>query len=62
MGKRKARYEIKNTEDGQFHFVLIAPNGKVILQSETYTAKQNANKGILAIRKYAETLNVLDKT
>ena len=62
MAKKKARYEIKPTKDGEFHFVLIAPNGKVLAQSETYTSKQNANKGIESIRKYAETLTVIDKT
>lgn len=62
MAKRKAKYEIKPTKNGEFHFVLVAPNGKVILQSETYTSKQNASKGIASVRKYSETLTVIDKT
>jgi len=62
MGKRKPRYELKSTANGQYHFVLIAPNGKIVLQSETYTTKQNALKGVETVRKYSDTLTIIDKT
>lgn len=57
-----ARFEIATTEDGQFHFVLKAPNNEVICQSETYTKKHNAEKGIEAIKKYASEAEVVDLT
>ena len=61
-GEERARYEIKQTKDMLYHFVLIAPNGEIIAQSETYATKQGANKGISSVRDHAETLTVIDKT
>lgn len=61
MGARKAKYVIKPSVDEQFYFVLVAPNGKIILKSEMYTTKQNAQKGIDAVRKHSAALTVIDK-
>lgn len=52
-----AKFEVKKTKNGQFHFVLKASNGQVILQSETYTRKANCKNGIASVIKNA----VLDK-
>jgi len=34
----------------QFHFTLVAGNGKVILSSERYTTKPNALEGIQSVK------------
>lgn len=39
-------YELRRSSDGQFDFVLKAPNHEVILVSERYTAKASALTGI----------------
>lgn len=46
---KKAQFEIKKTKNNQYHFVLKAKNGEIILQSETYTTKQAAKAGISSI-------------
>lgn len=46
-----ARYEIENSSDGQFYFVLKAGNGEIILKGERYTTKQNCENGIASVRK-----------
>ena len=43
-------FEINKTTNGQYHFVLKAANGQVILQSETYVAKDSATTGIQSVR------------
>ncbi len=37
--------------DGQYYFNLTAGNGEIMLQSEGYTSKQSALKGIESVRK-----------
>ena len=44
------KYQIKNSSDGQFYFVLKAGNGEVILTSEMYTAKQSCENGIESVK------------
>ena len=43
-------FELKPASGGQFMFNLKAANGQVILTSETYTTKANAQKGIESVR------------
>lgn len=43
-------YELNPTQNGQYHFVLKASNGEVILQSETYTTKAAAQNGIASVQ------------
>lgn len=38
------------TNDGHWHFTLLAGNNEPILQSEIYNAKQNALRGIESVR------------
>lgn len=45
-----ARYVLKNSPPGQFHFVLKAGNGETILNSERYTSKASALGGIQSVR------------
>jgi len=44
-----AKFELKKAVDGSFYFHLKAENGKIILASETYTAKSNAENGIASV-------------
>ena len=43
-------FELKKKND-QYHFVLKAGNGQVILSSEMYNSKAAANNGIASIQK-----------
>jgi len=56
------RFEIRKAVDGQFYFVLIAPNNEIIAKSEMYTAKQGCQNGIDSVKKFAPTATVDDKT
>ena len=47
------KFELKTAKNGQFHFSLLASNGQVILQSEMYESKANAQNGIASIQKNA---------
>ncbi len=47
-------YELNPTKNGQYHFVLKASNGEVILQSETYTTKAAAQNGIASVQANCE--------
>lgn len=49
-----ARYEILKGKGG-YRFNLIAPNGRIILSSETYTSKAGARNGIGSVKKNAKT-------
>ena len=46
-----AKYVLRKTADHQFMFNLKAGNGEVILTSERYTQKANAENGIESVRK-----------
>lgn len=48
-----AKFEINKADDGSFYFHLKAENGKVILASETYTAKSKAENGIASVKANA---------
>jgi uncharacterized protein len=45
-----AWFELSNSSDGQFRFVLKAGNAEVILTSELYTAKESAKNGIASVQ------------
>jgi len=42
-----------NDKVGKFRFHLKAPNGEIIVESQAYAAKANAQKGIEAIKIHA---------
>ena len=44
-------YEITQSNDQQFRFVLKAGNGEIILTSELYKAKASAQNGIESVQK-----------
>ena len=46
----KGYYELKTTEDGKIHFTLHAGNHEIILSSQLYAEKSNAENGIESTR------------
>ena len=47
------KFELSQSENGQYHFVLKAGNGEVILRSEQYESKAGAENGIASVQKNA---------
>jgi hypothetical protein len=45
-----AFYQITNSSDGQFHFVLKADNTQTILTSQLYVEKRSAQNGIASVQ------------
>lgn len=43
-------FELNQSSNGQFNFVLKAENGHVILRSEQYESKASAQKGIASVQ------------
>lgn len=48
-----AKFEIKLAKNNEYMFNLIAPNGKIVCTSETYTTLQNCKNGIESIKANA---------
>ncbi len=46
----KASFNVFKGIDGQYYFNLRARNGEIVLQSEGYTTKESATKGIASVR------------
>lgn len=57
-----SRYTIFQGNDGQYYFNLKAANNEIILQSEGYRARQGAENGKEAVKRYAPTAPVEDLT
>ncbi len=57
-----AKFVLKKTESGQFHFNLLATNGRVIATSESYKTKAAALNGIESIKKNAPGASTDDQT
>jgi len=47
----KGKYEIAINKVGEFYFRLKAPNGEIILSSESYKTKQGCENGIQSVRE-----------
>ena len=56
-----AKYVLKQSQNGQFFFNLLAANGQAILSSEMYEAKVGAMKGIESVRKNGVLESRFDK-
>lgn len=56
---RAAKFFWWSKHNDQFFFHLKAPNGEIILQSESYKTKQACLAGIRSIKRYAEGAEVL---
>jgi len=48
-------FEIKESKDSKFYFVLKSKNGEVIGVSETYNKKESAVKSINSLAKISQT-------
>jgi uncharacterized protein YegP (UPF0339 family) len=44
-----ARFVVKETSDGRYHFVLNAANGAIVLQSQTYSTEAAALNGTFSV-------------
>ncbi len=47
------KFEVKQTENGQYMFNLKAGNGQIILTSQRYQAKDGALKGVESVKAHA---------
>jgi len=56
------KFVLRNAQDGSFYFVLAAPNGEIIAQSEMYQTKEGAKNGIESVQHYASTARLFDET
>jgi uncharacterized protein YegP (UPF0339 family) len=57
-----AKFEIKKSANGQFHFNLKAGNGEIIATSEMYNSKDAAKNGIESVKSNAPSAEVVDLT
>lgn len=57
-----ARFEIFKDKRDEWRWRLVAPNNEIICQSEGYTTRQSAKKGIAAVREHAMSATVVDET
>lgn len=57
-----AKFELKKTAQGQFHFNLKAGNGEIIASSEMYESKASAKNGIESVKKNAADAEIVDLT
>lgn len=55
-------YELGNSKDGQFRFVLKAGNAEIILTSELYKTRAAAGSGIASVQTNGPTTTIKDFT
>ena len=58
----RSKFVLTKTTHGGYRFDLKARNGETIAQSDTYTAKASALKGIKSVRKNAKKAKLRDET
>lgn len=59
---RNAKFKIRSSRDGQYYFVLVAPNNEIVATSEMYSTKQKCKEGIESVKRYAVSADVEDET
>lgn len=52
-GEGEAAYFIRKASNGQFYWILKATNGEVLATSETYTRREDAERGVEAAKRAA---------
>ena len=57
---KNPKFVLKKTSNHEFHWTLQAKNGETIAQSETYTSKQNAIKGMHSVVETSVFFNLMD--
>ncbi len=55
-------YEIKEAQNGKFHFNLKASNGQVIGTSQLYASEASCKNGIESVMKNAPSATIVDET
>ncbi len=60
--KRRGEFEVTRGQDGKFRFVLRAVNGAVIAESQAYSSRSKALKGIESVRANAWRAGLDDQT
>jgi len=60
MADVAAKFEIKKSSNGKYHFNLKAGNGEIIATSEMYESKASAKNGIESVKKNAPKAEVVD--
>lgn len=60
--RNDSNYDLKLSSKGQHYFVLKAPNGQVIGQSEMYSSKSSMENGIESVKKNAPGAKLEDLT
>ena len=56
--QRDGAFEVKETKNGQYHFVIKATNGQVVGSSETYASQSGCANGIESVKKNAADAEV----
>ena len=57
----EARYELKQSESGKFHFNLKAANHQVIGSSQMYQSEESAKNGIASVMNNAPEAEVVNE-
>lgn len=57
-----AEFEVSQSRNDNFYFVLQADNGKVVATSELHPRKQSCLEGIEVVKRIAATATVDDTT
>ena len=56
------KFEVSTDKEGKFRFHLMAPNGKIMLQSQSYTEKHSALETIESIKEHASAAEIIDNS
>lgn len=59
---KNSKFLILSAKNGERYFNLVAPNGQIILSSETYKSQAALKNGIRVAIKAAKTAKIVDKT
>jgi uncharacterized protein YegP (UPF0339 family) len=54
-------YEIKGNDKGEYSFVLKAVNGEVVLRSQQYASKANAQTGVASVQSHSAQADRYEK-
>jgi len=57
---REGKFEVWKSISNQWFFHLVAPNGKIIAQSDEYSSNDCVLNGIAAVKRYAEKAEVIE--
>lgn len=57
-----AKFSIKKSKNGKYHYILIAGNGEPVATSQMYTSKAGAMKGAEACQRAAAAATIVDDT